>query len=78
MSGTTYVAIFTYLGEQQALRIRKKFVASALKQDMEWYDTEIGDPQELPVLAANALGRIQLALGRAPADTFANIISSDG
>ena len=78
MSGTTYVAIFTYLGEQQALRIRKKFVASALKQDMEWYDTEIGDPQELPVLAANALGRIQLALGRAPADTFANMLSSVG
>ena len=68
VSGTTYVALWTYIGEQQTLRIRKKFVSSALKQEMGWFDTSIGDPQELPVLAANALGRIQLALGRSIAD----------
>ena len=67
VSGTTYVALWTYIGEQQTLRIRKKFVSSALKQE-RWFDTSIGDPQELPVLAANALGRIQLALGRSIAD----------
>lgn len=78
ISGTTYVALWTYIGEQQTLRIRKKFVASALKQDMTWFDTSIGDPQELPVLAANALGRIQLSLGRSVADTFSNLLSAAG
>ena len=68
VSGTTYVALWTYIGEQQTLRIRKKFVSSALKQELAWFDTSVGDPQELPVLAANALGRIQLALGRSIAD----------
>jgi ATP-binding cassette, subfamily B (MDR/TAP), member 1 len=68
VSGTTYVALWTYIGEQQTLRIRKKFVSSALKQEMAWFDTSVGDPQELPVLAANAMGRIQLALGRSIAD----------
>ena len=78
VSGTAYVALWTYIGEQQTLRIRKKFVSSALKQDMAWFDLEVGDPQELPVMAANALGRIQLALGRSIADTFANLLSAVG
>jgi len=78
VSGATYVSLWTYIGEQQTLRIRKKFVSSALKQEMAWYDTEVGDPQELPVLAANALGRIQMALGRSIADTFANLLSAVG
>ena len=68
VSGTTYVALWTYIGELQTLRIRKKFVSSALKQELAWFDTSVGDPQELPVLAANALGRINLALGRSIAD----------
>ncbi|KAL7535659.1 hypothetical protein ACHAXR_006647 [Thalassiosira sp. AJA248-18] len=78
VSGSTYVSLWTYIGEQQTLRIRKKFVSSALRQDMEWYDTSVGDPQALPVLATNALGRIQVALGRSVADTFANLLSAVG
>lgn len=78
ISGTAYVSLWAYVGEQQTLRIRKKFVASALRQDMAWFDTSVGDPQELPVLAANALGRIQLALGRSIADTLANLLSAVG
>mmetsp|Transcript_13772 Transcript_13772/g.29973 ORF Transcript_13772/g.29973 Transcript_13772/m.29973 type:complete len:1335 (+) Transcript_13772:61-4065(+) len=78
VSGTTYVALWAYVGEQQTLRIRKKFVSSALRQEMAWFDTSVGDPQELPVLAANALGRIQMALGRSIADTFANLLSAAG
>ena len=78
ISGTTYVAVWTYVGEQQTLRIRKSFVSSALRQEMAWFDTSVGDPQELPVLAANALGKIQMALGRSIADTFANLLSAVG
>jgi ATP-binding cassette subfamily B (MDR/TAP) protein 1 len=78
VSGTIYVAFWTYVGEQQTLRIRKKFVSSALRQEMAWFDTGVGDPQELPVMAANALDMIQLALGRSVADTFANLLSAVG
>jgi len=78
ISGTTYVALWTYIGEQQTLRIRKKFVESALQQEMAWFDTSVGDPQELPVMAANALGKIQMALGRSVADTFSNLLSAVG
>lgn len=78
VSGTTYVALWTYIGEAQTLRIRKKFVTSALRQEMAWFDTSVGDPQELPVMAANAMGRIQIALGRSIADTFANLLSAVG
>ena len=42
------------MGDQQTLRIRKLFVTSALRQESAWFDTHgTGDPQELPVLAAN-------------------------
>ena len=78
LSGTTYVSLWSYTGETQTLRIRKAFVKSALRQEAAWYDTRPGDPQELPVLAATALGRIQVALGRAVADTFANLLSAVG
>jgi len=77
VSGTTYVALWTYTGEQQTLRIRQKFVDSALRQEMAWFDQR-GDPQELPVLATNALTRIDAAIGRTVADTFANFLSSIG
>lgn len=78
VSGFAYVSIWTYVGEQQTLRIRKMFVASALKQDMTWFDATVGDPQELPVMAANSLGRVQICLGRTIADTFSNILSAAG
>lgn len=77
-SGAAYVSTWTYVGEAQTLRIRKAFVKSALTQEMAWFDTSVGDPQELPVMAANALGRIQISLGRAGADTFANLLSAVG
>lgn len=78
VSGTTYVALWTYIGEVQTLRIRKRFASSALRQEMAWFDTSVGDPQELPVMAANALVRIQMALGRSGADLIANLLSAFG
>lgn len=45
---------------------------------MAWFDTSVGDPQELPVMAANALARIQVALGRSISDTWANALSAIG
>ena len=53
-------------------------MSSALCQEMAWFDTGMGDPQELPVMAANALDMIQLALGRSVAYTFANLLSAVG
>lgn len=76
--GTAYVAIWQYCGNQQTLRIRKEFVRKALRQEAAWFDTHVGDPQELPVLAANSLGRIEIALGRAVPDTFSNFLSAVG
>jgi ATP-binding cassette subfamily B (MDR/TAP) protein 1 len=80
ISGTCYVAIWSYTGEAQTLRIRKAFVKSALRQEAAWFDTRPGggDPQELPVLAANGLSRIQTSIGRAVADTFSNLLSAIG
>lgn len=78
VSGFSYVSLWTYTGESQALRIREKFVKGAFRQERAWFDTRHGDPQELPTLAANALQRINSALGRIVADTFANVLSSAG
>jgi ATP-binding cassette subfamily B (MDR/TAP) protein 1 len=79
-SGTFYVAIFTYTGERQTLRVREKFVKAAFRQEAAWFDArgEHGDPQELPTLAANALARIDEAIGRLVADTFSNLLSAVG
>lgn len=74
-SGSIYVALWTYTGERQALRIRQAFVRSAFQQDAKWFDSR-GDPQELPTLAANALAKINDGIGRKVADTFANLLSS--
>lgn len=76
--GSSYVAIWSYVGNAQTLRIRKAFVRKALRQEAAWFDTHVGDLQELPVLAANSLGRIEIALGRAVPDTFANLLSAVG
>jgi ATP-binding cassette subfamily B (MDR/TAP) protein 1 len=75
-AGSAYVALWTQTGEKQALRICEAFVRSAFKQDARWYDSRGADPQELPTLAANSLGRISTAIGRVMADTFANLLSS--
>lgn len=74
--GTLYVAIWTYTGERQALRIKDKFVQSALKQDSAWFDTH--NREELPTTMANAMVHIQGALGRQIADTFANAFTAAG
>jgi len=73
VSGASYVALFTYCGERQTLRIRELFVRSAFRQEAAWFDRR-GDPQELPTLAANALSRINAAVGRQIADTFSNLL----
>jgi ABC-type multidrug transport system fused ATPase/permease subunit len=73
--GAGYVAIWTYTGEKQALRIREKFVRAAFRQEAAWFDKR-GDPQELPTYAANALAKINGALGRQMMDTLANLVSA--
>jgi len=74
--GTLYVALWTYTGEQQSLRIKEKYVRSALKQDAEWFDTHNRD--ELPTKVANAMVHVQGAVGRQIADTFANAFTAAG
>ena len=74
--GTLYVALWTYTGEQQALRIKEKFVRSAMKQDAEWFDTH--NREELPTKMANAMVHINGAVGRQIADTFANAFTAAG
>lgn len=75
IAGTLYVALWTYTGESQTTRIKDNFVRGAFRQEAAWFDKR-GDPQELPTLAANALTRINDAIGRQMADTFSNLISS--
>ncbi|CAB9520582.1 Lactococcin-G-processing and transport ATP-binding protein LagD [Seminavis robusta] len=72
--GFTYVAIWTYTGERQALRIKEKFVHAALRQDAEWFD--VNNRDELPTSIANAMIHIQGAIGRPMADLFANAVSA--
>jgi len=79
-SGTIYVTLWTYVGEAQALRIRKSFVKSALNQNMAWFDTHCsgGDPQALSSLASNSIMRIEVSLKRCIPDTLANLLASVG
>lgn len=72
--GFVYVSIWTYTGERQALRIKEKFVTSALRQDAEWFDTN--NREELPTAIANAMVHIQGAVGRPMADLWANFVSA--
>lgn len=73
--GSGYVAIWTYTGEKQALRIREKFVRASFKQEAAWFDKR-GDPQELPTYASNALVKINGAIGRQMMDTYGNLLSA--
>ena len=75
-SGAMYVSLWTYTGERQALRIRELFVRGIFRQELAWLDRRGKDPQELPTLAANGLLRINDAIGRTVADTFANLLSA--
>jgi hypothetical protein len=38
VAGAVYVSTWTYTGEQQALRIKEKFVRASMKQDAEWLE----------------------------------------
>jgi ABC-type multidrug transport system fused ATPase/permease subunit len=71
ISGSIYVALWTYTGERQALRIKEEFVKSAFNQDAEWFDKN--NPEELPTKVANSMQNISDALGRKIADTFMNL-----
>ena len=72
--GFLYVALWTYTGDRQALRIKEKFVKSALRQDAEWFD--MNNREELPTAIANAMVHIQGAVGRPMADLWANFVSA--
>lgn len=71
VSGCLYVALWTFTGERQSLRIKEEFVKAAFLQDAEWFDQN--NPQELPTKVANAMQDISDALGRKIADTFMNL-----
>lgn len=70
------VAIWTYTGEQQALRIQKAFVKSAVNQDAAWFDTN--NREELPTKVGTNIVYMSEAIGRNIADTFGLAISAIG
>jgi len=74
--GFLYVAIWTYTGEKQALRIKELYVHAALKQDAEFFD--LNNRDELPTEIANSMIHIGGAVGRQTADLFANFVSAVG
>ena len=76
VTGTLYVSIWTYTGEKQALRIKEKFVRSALQQDAAWFDTH--NREEMPTSIASSMVQINGSIGRAMADTFANLFAAAG
>ena len=39
VSGASYVSIWTYTGQQQSLRIKRKCIDCAFHQDATWYDS---------------------------------------
>ena len=59
VAGALYVSIWTYTGEQQALRIKERYVQSVIHQDAAWFDhhnrdelpTKVREKRELAVLA---------------------------
>ncbi|KAL3780127.1 hypothetical protein HJC23_001316 [Cyclotella cryptica] len=74
--GFAYVSLWTYTGEQQALRIQKEFVRACLNQDAAWFDKN--DRDTLPTKMGTSLMHISNAIGRQVADVYANGISSAG
>jgi ATP-binding cassette subfamily B (MDR/TAP) protein 1 len=76
VSGTLYVAIWTYTGEKQALRMQKAFVKSAFNQDAAWFDKH--DRDELPTKMGTNIVHMSSAIGRAVADTFGLGVSALG
>jgi len=76
VSGSAYVAIWTYTGERQALRIQKSFVRSAMNQDAAWFD--MNNREELPTKMGTSIVHINAAIGRNVADTYQLFISALG
>lgn len=76
VSGSVYVSLWTYTGEQQAMRIMKRYVESCFHQDAEWFDAH--DRNELPTQTANAMIHVRGAVGRQMADLLANGVASAG
>eukprot|EP00529_Nitzschia_sp_RCC80_P006757 CAMPEP_0113456924 /NCGR_PEP_ID=MMETSP0014_2-20120614/9140_1 /TAXON_ID=2857 /ORGANISM="Nitzschia sp." /LENGTH=1428 /DNA_ID=CAMNT_0000348397 /DNA_START=343 /DNA_END=4629 /DNA_ORIENTATION=- /assembly_acc=CAM_ASM_000159 len=74
--GSAYVAIWTYTGERQALRIQKSFVQSAMNQDAAWFDAN--DREGLPTKMGTSIVHINAAIGRNVADTYQLFISALG
>jgi ABC-type multidrug transport system fused ATPase/permease subunit len=54
VTGAIYVSTWTYTGEQQALRIKEKFVRASMKHDAEWFDTH--DREEMVRRVASCFG----------------------
>eukprot|EP00545_Synedropsis_sp_CCMP1620_P013131 CAMPEP_0119006186 /NCGR_PEP_ID=MMETSP1176-20130426/2153_1 /TAXON_ID=265551 /ORGANISM="Synedropsis recta cf, Strain CCMP1620" /LENGTH=1320 /DNA_ID=CAMNT_0006958075 /DNA_START=89 /DNA_END=4051 /DNA_ORIENTATION=+ len=76
ISGSSYVALWTYSGEKQTLRIQKAFVRAALQQDAAWFDTY--DREEMPTRMGTSMVNIQAAIGRQMVDTYSMCISASG
>lgn len=76
ITGSLYVAIWTYTGEHQSLRIREKFVRSALKQDAEWFDSY--DREEIPTMIDSSMMQVNDAIGRQMVDTYSFVVASAG
>ncbi|KAL3903815.1 MAG: hypothetical protein SGILL_010303, partial [Bacillariaceae sp.] len=76
VAGSLYVAIWTYTGEQQALRIQKAFVQSAMNQDAAWFDAN--NREELPTKMGTNIVYMSEAIGRSIADTFGLGVSALG
>lgn len=76
ISGSLYVSIWTFTGEQQTLRIRKAFVRSVLNQDASWFDCN--DREALPTKMGTSIIYISSAIGRTIADTSGLGVSALG
>lgn len=72
VTSALYVSIWTYTGEQQALRIKEKYVRSALKQDAAWFDAN--NREEMPTLIATSMVHINGAIGREMSGVFGMFI----
>jgi ATP-binding cassette subfamily B (MDR/TAP) protein 1 len=76
VTGSLYVAIWTFTGEQQALRIKESYVRSALRQDAAWFDMH--DRESLPTKIGGAMVHIQASIGRQFADVIMMAVSATG
>jgi len=76
ISGTLYVSIWTYTGQQQSIRIKQKCIDCAFHQDATWFDSN--NRNEIPTNVANSMAYIEDAISKQMIDAFSNIWSSFG